>query len=252
MREPLFLAETPFPPSCRIGLHPCHPLRMKVRHTLLAVTCCTVPFCLPAQSPTAPAAAPAKQAPAAAVSSLAPEDLAGFDDYPQALQSLVRRALGLTTKNLRYQFGSSDTGAGGLDCSGAIYRVLQDEGFKDTPRQSDEICRWLLRHSVLYRTEFPETLSAPAFSALQPGDLVFWSGTYEPTSARELPITHVMLYLGKRKSDGKAILFGASDGRTYDGQRRSGVSVFDFHIPARGDKSAIFGYGSVPSVKPLR
>lgn len=65
---------------------------------------------------------------------------------------------------------------------------------------------------------------------------MFWSGTYDTAIPRELPISHVMIYIGKRKADNKPILFGSSDGRTFDGQRRNGVSVFDFHIPKRGDK----------------
>lgn len=196
-----------------------------------------------------PAPQPAKKVEhPVAVSTLAIEDLAGFAEYPEQIQSIVRKSLELTTLNLRYQFGSSDPKSGGMDCSGTVYKVLHGEGFKDTPRQSDEICRWVMDHAALYRTEYPESFNTPAFSAIKPGDLVFWSGTYETATPRELPISHVMIYLGKRKSDGKPILFGASDGRTYDGQRRNGVSVFDFHIPKRGDKASIYGYGRVPGL----
>jgi cell wall-associated NlpC family hydrolase len=186
---------------------------------------------------------------AAAVSSIAPEELEGFEVYPDATQQLIRRSLELTTKNLRYQFGSSDPNAGGMDCSGTMYRVLQDSGIKDVPRQSDEICRWMMRRTQLYRTEDTSTLKDKSLSALKPGDLLFWTGTYDTSSPRELPISHVMLYLGKRKKDGKPIVFGASDGRSYDGQRRNGVSVFDFVMPKRDGKAAFYGYGPVPGLK---
>src|SRR4051812_19676529 len=86
---------------------------------------------------------PPKPAPRpAVVSTMAAEDLAGFGDYSPALQSLVQKALNLTQLNLCYQFGSCNPRLGGMDCSGAVYCVLHDCGFEDTPRQSDEICRW--------------------------------------------------------------------------------------------------------------
>jgi cell wall-associated NlpC family hydrolase len=186
---------------------------------------------------------------AAAVSSIAPEELEGFEAYPVETQQLIRRSLELTTQNLRYQFGSADPKAGGMDCSGTMYRVLQDSGIKDVPRQSDEICRWVMRRARLYRTEETSTLKDKSLSALKPGDLLFWTGTYDTSSPRELPISHVMLYLGTRKKDGKPVVFGASDGRSYDGQRRNGVSVFDFVMPKRDGKAAFYGYGPVPGLK---
>lgn len=188
----------------------------------------------------------------AAVSSITPEEIEGFETYPAAIQQLIRRSLELTTQNLRYQFGSASPKAGGMDCSGTMYRVLQDSGVKDVPRQSDEICRWVMRRSLLYRTEDTSNLKDKSLSALQPGDLLFWTGTYETSSPRELPISHVMLYLGKRKKDGKPVVFGASDGRTYDGQRRNGVSVFDFVMPKRNGKAAFYGYGPVPGFSDSR
>jgi hypothetical protein len=70
------------------------------------------------------------------------------------------------------------------------------------------------------------------------------------STPRELPISHVMIYLGKRKKDGRPVVVGASDGRTYDHQRRNGVSVFDFALPQRGKKSEFFGYGAAPGLGP--
>src|SRR5476651_2330575 len=84
----------------------------------------------------------------AAVSTMAAEELAGFESYPPALQDLVHKALELTTQNLRYQYGSSDPKSGGMDCSGTMYYLMQNSGFKDIPRQSDEICQWVMRHAV--------------------------------------------------------------------------------------------------------
>lgn len=184
----------------------------------------------------------------AVVSTMLAEELAGFETYPPALQEVVRKALELTTQNLRYEFGGSDPKSGGMDCSGTMCHVLQNSGIKNVPRQSDEICRWVMRHSVLYRTESATSLKHAAYTALRPGSLLFWTGTYDTGGKREIPITHVMLYLGKRKKDGKPIVFGASDGRFFDGERRNGVSIFDFSLPQGGGKSAFYGYGPIPGI----
>jgi cell wall-associated NlpC family hydrolase len=191
-------------------------------------------------------AKPAKKP--AAVSSIQPEEIEGFENYPPDVQKLIRSSLALTTQNLRYQFGSSDPKSGGMDCSGTVYYVLNDCGLKDVPRPSDEMCQWVMGHAMLYRTEDARSLKEPMFSALKPGDLLFWTGTYETSTPRELPISHVMIYLGKRKKDGKPVVFGASDGRTYDSERRNGVSVFDFSLPKREKKSEFYGYGPVPGL----
>lgn len=184
----------------------------------------------------------------AAVSTLNAAELADFDSYPPELQDLVRQALKLTTQNLRYQHGSADPASGGMDCSGTIYYLLQHSGFKNVPRQSDEICRWVLRDSVLNLTEGKSNLKDNAFSSLRPGCLLFWTGTTDTTTKRKLPVTHVMLYLGKREIDDKPIIFGSSDGRSFDGQRRNGVSVFDFQLPPAGARSAFYGYGPIPGL----
>lgn len=182
----------------------------------------------------------------AQVSSFTPDDIAGFDEYSPALQKLIRYASELTKQNLTYTFASSDPKNGGMDCSGTIYHLLTHDGH-EPPRQSDEMCRWVMHHSVLHRTENAASLTGPLFSSLKPGDLLFWTGTYTASPHRDPAVTHVMLYLGKRKSDGKPIVFGASDGRSYDGQRRCGVSVFDFVLPKKEGKAAIYGYGEIPT-----
>lgn len=176
------------------------------------------------------------------------EELQGFENYPASLQEVIRKSLALTELNLSYQFGSADPKAGGMDCSGTIYRVLTDQQIKNVPRQSDEICRWVMRQSVLYRTENTHSTKDVSLSSLKPGDLLFWTGTYETSAPRKLPITHVMMYLGQRKKDGKHVVFGASDGRVYDGMRRNGVSLFDLSMPKADSKSEFYGYGPIPGL----
>lgn len=183
----------------------------------------------------------------AAVSSVEPEEIDGFDSYAPQIQALIRKALGLTKQNLTYTFGSADPKRGGMDCSGTIYFLLHDFGFKDVPRSSDEMCGWVQNKTLLHRIQKADSLGHIELSALQPGNLIFWSGTYA-TAPRKIPVTHVMLYLGKLKKGGKPVVFGASDGRSYQGQRRTGVSVFDFTLPRSGGAAALYGYGLIPGV----
>lgn len=182
----------------------------------------------------------------AAVTSIHVDELAGFDSYPKKVRSLVASAVALTHLGLTYTYGSSEPSLGGMDCSGTMYHVLRFQGLKDVPRQSDEMCAWVRDRSQLHLTPSAEQFSHAEFDALQPGDLLFWTGT--AATSRKLPVTHVMLYLGRLKSTGKRVVFGASDGRSYEGQRRCGVSVFDFDLPRPGGKAAFYGYGPAPGL----
>lgn len=183
----------------------------------------------------------------AAVTSIEPEALVGFEHYAPQLQQLIRDALALTKLNLTYTFGASNPKQGGMDCSGTIWYLLNGAGLKSVPRQSNEMAGWVQSNTLLHRTPTATSLKDPEFAALQPGDLLFWSGTYE-TAPRKIPVTHVMLYLGKLKKSGRAVVFGASDGRVYQGERRTGVSVFDFSLPSTGSASSFYGYGLIPGV----
>lgn len=194
-----------------------------------------------------PAEGPKNEPRLAAVSSIEPETLEGFEHYAPQVQQLVRDALALTKLNLTYTFGSSNPKQGGMDCSGTIYHLLKEHGFKDVPRQSDEMCGWVQKQTLLHRPILADSLKHAEFSALLPGDLLFWSGTYE-AGPRTIPVTHVMLYLGKQRKSGRQLMFGASDGRMYLGERRTGVSVFDFTLPKEASKSKFYGYGMIPGV----
>lgn len=185
--------------------------------------------------------------PVAAVSSIEVDDIQGFEHYAPQIQELIRKSLALTTQNLTYTFGSADPKNGGMDCSGTIYYVLHNFGFKGVPRQSNEMAGWVQDKTLLHRVNGADSLTHPEFSSLQPGNLLFWSGTYD-AGPREIPVTHVMLYLGKLKKSGKHVVFGASDGRAYQGKRRTGVSVFDFSLPRSTSSASFYGYGMIPGV----
>ena len=185
--------------------------------------------------------------PPAAVTTLNPTDLTDFTSLPPHIQTRLTAALALTRLNLTYLPNSHDPKSRGMDCSGAIYHLFQSLGHTDIPRQSDQIAQWLIEKSTLNSVNDSHSLSAPAFDSLKPGDLLFWT-TSDAPKARQMPITHVMLYLGTHKTTGKPLLFGSSDGRTYAGQRRTGVSVFDLTLPKATSKSTLHSFGPPPPI----
>ncbi|MCF7785276.1 MAG: C40 family peptidase [Prosthecobacter sp.] len=195
------------------------------------------------EDPTTPVMTPA------AVSTISVEDIRDFDKYPKQIQSLVQSSMALTRLDLGYLYGSHEPSKGGMDCSGTIYHVLHFQGLKDVPRQSDEMCKWVDKKSHLYLTPTATSFDSEEFANLKPGDLLFWTNSLETT--RKLPVTHVMIYLGKLKKSGKRVVFGSSDGRGFQGERRSGVSVFDFSLPKADSTKHFYGYGPTPGLLPV-
>ena len=189
-----------------------------------------------------------KGAPNATIS---PGEISRYDGYPPKVRQIVEYGLDLTRQNLNYTYGSADPANGGMDCSGFVYYVLRQNGFADVPRDSSQQYVWVRKagnfHAVLSRHE-----DSFEFDALKPGDLLFWTGTYK--IERDPPVTHAMIYLGREKRTNKRIMVGASDGRTYDGKQRFGVSIFDFKLSKPPDSndakiSPVFvGYGPIPGL----
>ena len=207
---------------------------------------------------TADEAAPAKAADAtggnqptpapAATTSIDPGEIENFDAQPEAVRQLLTAALQLAKGNLTYTYGSADPAAGGMDCSGTIYYLLRQRGFEDIPRSASEQYSWVREKSRFYAV-LSKRQDTPELAEMRSGDLLFWTGTYHVD--RDPPVTHTMIYLGRRKKDGHRLMVGSSDGRTYDGQRRNGVSVFDFHLPpARSSDAADAATAAVPDHAP--
>jgi cell wall-associated NlpC family hydrolase len=220
----------------------------------------TSPTPTPGESPSAteaPSASPAESPEAGRGKkgwpnvSLSPDAIEGYDTYPPKVRQILDAGLALAKQNLGYTYGSADPGNGGMDCSGFIYYVLNQNGFPDVPRDSSQQYVWVRKagnfYAVLSRKE-----DSFEFDDLKPGDLLFWRGTYNID--RDPPITHTMIYLGREKRTNKRVMIGSSDGRTYDGKQRWGVSVFDFKMPPppkSGDAkiSPVFvGYGRIPGL----
>jgi peptidoglycan DL-endopeptidase CwlO len=183
--------------------------------------------------------------------SLLPDEIAGYDSYPPKVRQILDAGLALTKQNLGYTYGSADPKNGGMDCSGFVYYVLQQNGFPDVPRDSSQQYVWV-RKGGNFKAVVSRKEDSFELDDLKPGDLLFWRGTYNID--RDPPITHTMIYLGREKRTKKRVMLGSSDGRTYDGKQRWGVSVFDFKLPPppqSGDAkiSPVFvGYGRIPGL----
>jgi cell wall-associated NlpC family hydrolase len=183
--------------------------------------------------------------------SLLPDAIERYDSYPPKVRQILDAGLALTKQNLGYTYGSADPANGGMDCSGFIYYVLKQNGFPDVPRDSSQQYVWV-RKAGDFKAVVSRKEDSFELDDLKPGDLLFWRGTYNID--RDPPITHTMIYLGHEKRTNKRVMVGSSDGRTYDGKQRWGVSVFDFKMPPppqSGDAkiSPVFvGYGRIPGV----
>ena len=242
-------AETPSPPARREAsqfIEPVRPIspgpRTRFRVTASPAPAATAPLpkaiAVPAGRPTAP--------PTAA------NEIAGYETYPPEVRHIVDFALGLTRQNLGYKYGSADPANGGLDASGLVYYVLSNCGIKDVPRDAREQYVWA-RKAGNFQAVLAHRDDTFELDALQPGDLLFWaSGS---TVSRDPDISHVMIYLGRDKATNQRIMVGASDGRTYKGQSRFGVSVFDFKVAQFGPRSregaapVFVGYAHIPGVR---
>jgi peptidoglycan DL-endopeptidase CwlO len=168
------------------------------------------------------------------------------------VRKVIDTSLELTTRNLDYKYGSADPANGGMDCSGFVFYVLTQNGLHDVPRDSSQQYVWL-RKSGSFRAVNSRQEDTFELEELKPGDLLFWTGTYG--IERDPPITHAMIYLGRKKGGNQRIMVGASDGRTYEGESRYGVSVFDFKMPRARTKTdegrtspSFIGYGHVPGL----
>jgi len=197
-----------------------------------------------------PEAEPSAKSSAAPNASIASDDLLEFHAQPAGVRKLIESSLELARRDLRYVAGSADPASGGFDCSGFIYYVLRQHGLTQVPRDSSGLYVWV-RTARGFRAVISRKADSFEMDELLPGDLLFWSGTY--ATANDPPVTHTMLYLGTEKSTGAKVMIGSSDGRTYHGEKRNGVSVFDFTMPrtpiAAEQRATFIGYARIPGLR---
>jgi peptidoglycan DL-endopeptidase CwlO len=180
--------------------------------------------------------------------SLDTDQLQEFSRQPGNIRALIEASLELTRQNLTYTPASADPANGGMDCSGFVYYVLTQAGIKDVPRDASEQYSWV-RKAGNFRAVISRSVDGFEMDELEPGDLLFWIGTYN--TDRDPPVTHTMIYLGREKETGNRVMVGSSDGRSYHGLQRWGVSVFDFKAitvasPSAGRTPRFIGYGAIP------
>ena len=182
-----------------------------------------------------------------------PEKMVEYSGELPRVKKLIESALVLTTRNLTYTYNSNDPANGGMDCSGFISYLLQENGFTNVPRDASGQYVWL-RKAGTFRPVLSQKPDTFELEELRPGDLLFWTGTY--VTDHDPPVTHVMLYLGKEKGTNNRIMAGASDGRSYQGLSRWGVSIFDFQLkaPSRASginpgRSVFVGYARPPGLR---
>jgi hypothetical protein len=179
------------------------------------------------------------------------EELAGIDELAPLRRKLIEFGL-QSGRNLhidKYVFGSADPKNGGFDCSGATRYMMKSVGL-EPPRSSAAQYDWVKKAGTLVDVPPGTTsLDDKVFGRLRPGDLLFWAGTYHPTDGRANGITHVQIYLGREKKDGRMVMIGSSDGRSYRGRRQCGFGVFDFRLPRPGSKSRFVGFASPPGLE---
>lgn len=178
-------------------------------------------------------------------------DLRGFEALGEARRKVISSALAIAseTEGMPYLYGGNGPKDGGFDCSGAMHYILKKVGL-DPPRTSSDQFLWVKKNSQLHMVaNAAKNTDDKSFTELKPGDLVFWSGTYVPTDDRTTKITHVGMFLGYEKKDGRPVMINATDGRSYRGEKGNGFGVFDFSVPKVGGKSRMVGYGTPPGLE---
>lgn len=180
------------------------------------------------------------------LASLAARDLAEFEQQPPRIRRLIETSIGLARRKLPYKFGADDPAEGGLDCSGFVHYALQQCGMRNIPRMSDDFHAWVRQagnfHPVRGGGPDPRGLDA-----LRPGDILFWTHTYRANPGQR--VTHVKIYLGRRKSDNTRIMAGATTGRNASG----GGALYEFFLDGTyhgyTDPGDFLGYGAVPGLR---
>jgi hypothetical protein len=184
---------------------------------------------------------------------LATSELRDFEALTKSRQILITAAMQAAKEvsGMAYLYGGNGVKDGGFDCSGAMYHILRKIGL-NPPRTSYAQFLWVQKDSEMHMVSTEaKDLEDASLAMLKSGDLVFWSGTYQPTDNRLTNITHVGIFIGYEKKDGHPVMINSSDGRSYRGKKQSGLGVNDFRIPKIGGKSHMVGYGTPPKLEPV-
>lgn len=144
---------------------------------------------------------------------------------------------------LPYIYGSGDPARGGLDCSGFVQVVFRRAYGIELPDEAGKQYLYLREHGKVW-----DATTGWSPKDLQPGDLIFWSGTHRDN--RPSPISHVMIYMGDNK------MAGSQNAGKRLNAPGNGVGLFPFRIhPPSGnptidqepfrEKIHLYAYGRV-------
>jgi len=117
-----------------------------------------------------------------------------------------------------------------MDCSGTICYLFKKVAGIELPRMASDQYLCLQRQGKAWDIPNPKGSIVAQRAYLQeylkPGDLLFWKNTCTPV--HDLPITHVMIFLG-RNQQGKSILAGSQTAERIPGLftgRRGGADIY--------------------------
>ena len=148
---------------------------------------------------------------------------------PEQHQKLVETCRWLAAQNLAYSQSWQPPGHPyviTMDCSNTIRYIVWKVFGINLPRTASD------QYVVLSRKNKVRPVPVKAdgsvdqdrlLASMRSGDLLFWEWTYNVP--RDPPISHVMIYLGKKKN-GQAMMAGSS--QRHDGERGGGVDVYAF------------------------
>jgi peptidoglycan DL-endopeptidase CwlO len=179
------------------------------------------------------------------------DQIAESPSYPAQVRYMVNYGLYLAARHLAYKYASADPAKGGMDCSGFIHYVLTQSGVVEAPRDAREQYSWV-RRAGNFNAVLAQRDDTFELDELQPGDLLFWASNFGVS--RDPEITQTMIYIGRDKITNARLMMGASEHGTFNGQAKSGVSVFDFKVgraqKSKGEETApvFIGYGRVPGL----
>ena len=165
---------------------------------------------------------------------IATEQLAESPSYPPQVRKIVDFGLYLASRHLSYKYTSADPAKGGMDCSGFIHYVLIQSGIADAPRDAREQYSWV-RKAGNFKVVLAQRDDTFELDELQPGDLLFWASNFGVS--RDPEIMQTMIYIGRDKTTNARLMIGASEHGMFNGQIKSGVSVFDFKVGRASTKS---------------
>jgi cell wall-associated NlpC family hydrolase len=133
----------------------------------------------------------------------------------------------LASTGMPYLYGANDLSQGGLDCLGFVQVAAKNAWGISLPNEADLQLEYARAHGKVWDKDSHDW----SRKVLQPGDLIFWTGTRG--SSRPSPVTHVMVYLG----DGKIAGAQSAGHRLNAGGHGIGIYPFCLRSP-EGDPEA--------------